>query len=40
MVLIEAMKETDKPYWVGMLYIMKAQSYLLEGNISYAQQGF
>lgn len=40
MVLIEAMKETDKPYWVGMLYIMKAQSYLLEGNISYAQQEF
>lgn len=40
MLLIKAMKETDKPYWVGMLYIMKAQSYLLEGNISYAQQEF
>ncbi|MFJ7370963.1 LuxR C-terminal-related transcriptional regulator [Lysinibacillus sp. NPDC098008] len=38
--LHEAMKKTDKPYWIGVLYIMKAQAYLQEGNISYAQQEF
>ncbi|WP_341301332.1 LuxR C-terminal-related transcriptional regulator [Lysinibacillus sp. FSL H8-0500] len=38
--LHEAMKETDKPYWIGVLYIMKAQAYLQEGNISYAQREF
>lgn len=40
MLLIEAMKKTDKSYWIGMVYIMKAQAYLLEGNISYAQREF
>ncbi|MDM5231355.1 LuxR C-terminal-related transcriptional regulator [Lysinibacillus pakistanensis] len=40
LLLIKAMKETDKPYWIGVLHIMKAQAYLLEGNISYAQQEF
>jgi len=36
--LVEAMKETEQPYWIGVLYIMKAQTFLLEGKISHAQQ--
>lgn len=40
LLLIKAMKETDKPYWIGVLHIMKAQAYLSEGNISYAQREF